>query len=73
VESIKKEFKINPREIAYLRFILEGYDGLAVLTTLDSKAGIVSLHISPERVEEVDEIIQGLSKEIAIEPARPGE
>lgn len=68
MESIKKIYRIDPREIAYLRFILEGYDGLAVLTTLDPEAGIVSLYISPECEKEVDGIIRGLSKEITIKP-----
>ena len=36
--------RINKQKIFYLKFILEGYDGLAVLTTEDNATGLVSLH-----------------------------
>ena len=67
MESVRKIFKIDPREIAYLRFILEGYDGLAVLTTLDAKSGIIELMIPPACMDDVEMIIQGLSSEMTIE------
>jgi hypothetical protein len=69
VESIKKIFRIDPRQIAYFRFILEAYDGLAVLTTLDAKSGVVLLYVPPACEEQADMIIRGLSMEMTIEPA----
>lgn len=38
---------VNPAKIAYLRFVLEGYDGMAYLTTLDSQRGLVQLCYLP--------------------------
>ena len=35
--------RINPASIGFFRFILEGYDGLAILSTADQKNGIVTL------------------------------
>ena len=35
--------RINQQKIFYLKYILEGYDGLAVLTTEDNSTGLVSL------------------------------
>jgi hypothetical protein len=32
---------IRPEKISWLRFILEGYDGLAVLSTLSADKGLV--------------------------------
>lgn len=69
MKTLEKRFRIDRREIAYLRFIFEGYDGLAVLTTLDSQAGLVALHVAPGCESEVYEIIRDLGKEIMIEPA----
>lgn len=43
--------RINQQKIFYLKFILEGYDGLAVLTTEDNATGLVSLHF-PETSRE---------------------
>ncbi len=33
--------RISPARIALLRFIFEGYDGLAVVSTVDPREGIV--------------------------------
>jgi len=32
---------LNPRKIGMLRFLLEGYDGLTTLTTLNASKGLV--------------------------------
>lgn len=34
---------IKPSKISWLRFILEGYDGLAVLTTITAETGLVNI------------------------------
>ena len=31
--------QIDPRRIGYLKFILEGYDGMALVTTINAKEG----------------------------------
>ena len=36
---------IRPERISWLRFLLEGYDGLAVLTTLSAADGVVRLRL----------------------------
>ena len=67
-------YRIDLRDISYLRFILEAYDGMAVLTTRDAARGIVSVTIAPGCEALVDEVISALSRagEIYIEPL-PGE
>jgi len=51
-----------------LRFILEGYDGVAVLETLDPEEGLVVLHVGPGCESTVDMIIGDLQRNIRIEP-----
>jgi hypothetical protein len=68
VKTIERTYRIDRREIAYLKFILEGYDNLAIMTTLDSRAGLIALYIPPGFESEVDEIMMDLSREIMIEP-----
>ncbi|MFH1216265.1 MAG: DUF4911 domain-containing protein [Pseudomonadota bacterium] len=41
VESSKLYLRISPRQIHYLKFLLEGYDGMAVLSTMDAVSGLV--------------------------------
>ena len=67
VETIKRYYRVDRREIAFLRFILEAYDGIAVLETLDSKSGIVLFHIAPGCESEVDAILQDLKNDFMLE------
>jgi len=67
IESIKKYYRIDRREISFLKFILEAYDGLAVLTTVDSKKGIVVINIAPGCEADVKMILQDLKQNVMIE------
>ena len=59
---------MDRREIHFLRFLLEAYEGVAVLTTLDQAAGLVALLIAPGRETEATQLVAQLGKEIMIEP-----
>jgi len=67
VETIKKYYRVDRREIAFLKFILEAYNGLAVLTTIDSEKGIVVINIAPGCETDVEMILQDLKKSVMIE------
>ena len=43
--SLELFLRIRPERISWLRFLLEGYDGLAVLTTLSAADGLVRLRL----------------------------
>ncbi len=60
-ETVVRNYRVNRREIGYLKFILEAYDNLAMLTTLDPQRGIVQLRIAPGCEKVVAEIVNGLS------------
>jgi len=36
-------FRMNPSRVYFLRFVLEGYDNLFVLSTIDRKEGLVEI------------------------------
>ena len=59
---------MNRKDIAYLRFISEAYDGIMVLSTLDRGAGVIMLTIAPGCEAEVSQLIRGLSQEVMLEP-----
>jgi len=40
-ETQKLYLLINPSRIHYLKFLLEGYDGMAILSTIDVQSGLV--------------------------------
>ncbi len=67
LETMTRHYRIDRREISFLRFILEAYDGIAVVTTIDAASGIVAIRVAPGCGEEVDEILEDLKKNILIE------
>ena len=67
-ETIKRHYRVDRREIAFLRFIFEAYDGLAIIETLEPEAGIIVFHISPGCEDDVELILQDLKKDIMMEP-----
>jgi len=69
IETIKRYYRVDRREIAFIKFIFEAYDGIAVLETLDPVAGIVVFHVASGCERDVEAILQDLNKEILIEPA----
>jgi hypothetical protein len=54
-----RQLLIRPREIHFLRFILEAYEGLATVTTLQSQLGLVQVSIAPGCEDDVERILEG--------------
>lgn len=55
-----------PREIHFLRFILEGYEGLAVVTTVQPESGLVQLSIAPGCEQDVERILDAESSRLQL-------
>jgi hypothetical protein len=68
LETVRKYYRVDRKEIAFLKFILEAYDGIAVLSTIDSSSGVVMLSISPGCESVVEMVLQDLKRDIMIEP-----
>lgn len=69
MDTIKKYLRVDRRKIGFLKFILEAYDGVATLTTVNPDSGVVRLHIPPGCAEDVEIILQDLKKQFMIEDA----
>ena len=70
METLKQQYRVDRREIAFLKFILEAYDGIAMLKTEDPVRGIVTMHIAPGCRKQLTEILQDLKKDIMIEEVK---
>ena len=68
-ETIRQYYRVDSRDISFFRFVLEGYDGLAVLTTLDAREGKVVLAVAPGCEQDVSDIVSGLKNQMLIEPS----
>jgi hypothetical protein len=71
MREIQRHYRMDRRQIAYFRFLLEAYDGLAVLRTLDPSEGRVVLYLSASCEDELDELIRCLADDIRLEPETP--
>lgn len=67
MKTTKKILRVDRREICFLKFILEAYDGIATLTTIDAHQGIVLLRIAPGCEGDVEAVLQDLKKDIMID------
>ena len=54
---IKKYFIMPPAKIHLLRFILEAYEGIALVTTLDPDLGLIELSIAQGCEDELAQIL----------------
>lgn len=58
--------QLDRRQIGFLRCLLEGYNGLATSTTVDSQAAVVDLHVPVERVSELESLLAATSQQLGI-------
>ncbi len=59
-------FRMDPSRVYFLKFILEGYDNLFVLSTIDSERGIVEIqHVEGTR-QELNSILMEVSDFIGL-------
>ncbi len=71
METIRKYYRAERKDIGFLRFIFEACDGIAVLTTLDPAEGRVVVCIAPGCESEVEMVLQGTN--IRMEEITEGE
>ena len=69
MKTKRKYLRVDRREICFIKFIFEAYNGIATITTVDPDQGIVLLCIAPGCENVVEMILQDLKKDILIEQA----
>ena len=69
MECLTQYYRVDRREIAYIKFVLESYDGVGVLSTVEPQAGLIVIRIAPGCEGLINDIISDLKKTILIEPA----
>ena len=62
METIKHLFKVDRRDINYLKITIESYDGMALVKTIDPYAALIELQISPGCETLVFELLDSLAK-----------
>jgi hypothetical protein len=62
----RRWFRVPLEQIAYVRAVLEGYDGVALLTAPDPRRGEIELTVGEGLDSEVDAIVARLVREAGL-------
>lgn len=66
-DQVQRFFRVELGQLAYLRFVLEGYEGLVVLTSLPGRAE-VRWTVPAALAAEADALARALAAEITLAP-----
>jgi hypothetical protein len=64
---VKVCYRVEKKAIGYLRFTLEGYDGLGFIRTLDAGAGIVEIAWPASRGPDMCQLLAALAGEVSMQ------
>jgi len=64
---ITKLFKLKTSDITLVQFILEGYEGLVTVSTIDRKAAIIQVLIMPDFLADMEGILADLKGQFMME------
>ena len=73
LQSEQLFLRIRPSRIWYLKFILEGYDGIAVLSTMDQQAGLVLLRYHAALRNVLMTLLAQLAPRLGSKPSDSGD
>ena len=65
-QTIKYILSIDRKEICYLQWIIESYDGMASVRTINPANGEIEISIAPGYKEDIFSIIEYLKEEGSI-------
>jgi hypothetical protein len=59
-DVVEMRVRVPPAEIAYVKFIFESYEGIAVVRTLDPTVGDIVLLVAPDFAADARQILASL-------------
>lgn len=67
MNGIKQYYIVDKSKIGFLRFIIEAYDNLALMTTVDAQKGLVVLNVAPGCEDTTGALMASLGRDFYIE------
>lgn len=64
MDSMPLTVKTEKRHIAYVNFIVEAYDGMAIIRTTDPEAGLLEVLVSPDFLADFRRVADALDREV---------
>lgn len=66
METNKHIFRVDRRDINYLRVTIESYDGMGVVRTIDPQAALIEVQVAPGCEDFFSELVNSLVKDESI-------
>ena len=60
-------YRVSRKDLVFLKFILEAYEGMSTMSTVDNRAGIVRISIPDGFVADVKGLLESLSGQFLLE------
>ncbi|WP_168206071.1 DUF4911 domain-containing protein [Geobacter sp. FeAm09] len=67
-DAVCRYFRVKHRDMVYLKFILEAYEGTNTMSTVDNVAGIIRIAVMPGFVAEMDDLLAELGRRVTMTP-----
>jgi hypothetical protein len=68
MQAQRWRYRVDRRRIAFLKFIIESYDNLALVTTVDARLGIVELQVPPGCEASLRKLLADLGGTMILQP-----
>jgi len=65
-----RNFRVDPKDIVFIKAILESYEGMVVVRTVEIGKPVIELLIAHDFAETVDQVIQSLQKQVPLEEVK---
>lgn len=66
-------YRIERKNIAVVQFIIEGYDGMAIVTTVDPQLACLCISVVQSQLGDFDLLAEDLRKTYGLIPCSPPE
>jgi hypothetical protein len=66
-ETQIRYFVIEPKDIVWIKAILESYEGMVVLRTVDIKQPVIELLIAPDFAAALNPVIEEIAAQVKLE------
>lgn len=67
MRTTKMVLKVDRRDVSYLRWTIESYDGIALVSTLDPALASVEIQIAPGCESIVTDLLKYMAKEEGVD------
>jgi hypothetical protein len=72
METGNRFYQLASRDLVYMKFILEAYEGLSTMSTIDGKKGIVRVNFPLPFADDMAALMEALSAEITVTEVTEG-